>query len=1341
MLEAIQNNRSSVLNSSDAMTLGSSQALFLEADSGLIQASQHSAVASLDSNLPLIPPLSTSSNQAVEYTEFPLALSESVSLSGVSRRQSSILGSETVGDMESNRSDRLLSGGKSQGKNKDGNSLNKAQRIKLTSQWQMTEDSVGTGDRFDIYRFDLKKSKSFRLKLASQQDSVDVLLLNDAGETVRDLSGPFGKKRVVLNTALDTGTYYLKVTGHDSDTDYQLSLSNEPGGSRRSAQPIGSNEKTWVDTIGLRDKFDLYRFDVDKKSTVRGRLKGLQSNADLALMNSQGQMIQASRRFGKKNESVGATLEKGTYYLKVTGWGEETKYRLNLAMKAEAVPPIPSLRTGAASPGSGVFTVGETGKVSIDYLFDGSESQGELAIFNLAGMEQYGVGSKRYIQEAMLRSLGNSPDSGYVVILDQTEGAKFTASAGEPNFNAGEYRGTKTFTMRSGDKFGVMLVPNGTTPDKLFSADSDDDQRPLFSIPEANPESAIQLAQITDALKDGNSFAFEDISLMSGADLDFDDLVFQVKGATGNSSLLNSVVASGNDWQTSQIGQQVEQFTLDPLDPAGNTIDKARRVNVSTSGKDYRGWVGSSDLDDFYSFSLGARNDFKLSLNSLTADANVELLDITGQIVASSKNSGTASEFINTTLDTGAYRIRVTSAAGIGTAFNLKLAVTPMIPGVEGITTGGSNAPMYAGTDVSSRLIRMDSFRGGNTIQGSRPEFAGIDGRGYSAVVLDSGIDLDHPFFGPDNNRDGIADRIVYNFDFVDDRGVNGANDRNGHGSHVTSILASQNATFTGMAPSVNIIHLKVLPDIGSGSWGDMEHALQWVLGTDPGDSISRIKKYNIASINMSIWDGQNYTTSQSLNSLDDEFAALNTRGVIAIGISGNGFSSAQGIAYPAADPNVLSVSSVWDGGTWWTDPNATPLNLADDVLAPSVADQIAQNSQRDAALTDIFAPGQMIVGAGSDRNPELRVNNTNVQATTNGTLEMGGTSMAAPHIAGMAVLAQQLAQQELGRRLSPREFRDLLYNSGTSINDPITGVTTFRRADMLGLANAIMNLRPQSDRKIDLSASRFDVAQQTLNTGGSLTTNFQVQNTGLDDAASFNVSFYLSEDAFVDEQDIFLNSFSINRIAANNNTGSLSNTLTLPSANDPIWRAFRSNTGHIGMIVDGRNSEGLGANSIGEINENNNRNLGLSIDSDSIQLNQQRQITVFGNIEGVDDETVGSNETGSATKEQKTTLIQPNSQEVLNMNLRWGGEVRVELTVTGQVTDLVGNIQIEGVARLFEETSENNDDLDGEARFSLSVPRGEISSTKLRVANDDEGGDFADISLTFDSTDASQPA
>jgi streptogramin lyase len=116
------------------------------------------------------------------------------------------------------------------------------------------------------------------------------------------------------------------------------------------------------------------------------------------------------------------------------------------------------------------------------------------------------------------------------------------------------------------------------------------------------------------------------------------------------------------------------------FDPdAGNTPDQATRVNVASNGKTYQGWVDSTDPDDFYSFSLGARNDFSLSLDGLSADANVQLLDINGNVILSSTNAGTAAESINSTLEAGAYRIHVTSADTIGTTFNLNLSVTPLL--------------------------------------------------------------------------------------------------------------------------------------------------------------------------------------------------------------------------------------------------------------------------------------------------------------------------------------------------------------------------------------------------------------------------------------------------------------------------------------------------------------------------------------------------------------------------------------------------------------------------------------------------------------------------------------
>jgi subtilisin family serine protease len=116
-----------------------------------------------------------------------------------------------------------------------------------------------------------------------------------------------------------------------------------------------------------------------------------------------------------------------------------------------------------------------------------------------------------------------------------------------------------------------------------------------------------------------------------------------------------------------------------------------------------------------------------------------------------------------------------------------------------------SGGGLLAQADTS--LIHLDQFR-------ADPRFSGIDGHGVSVVVLDTGIDLNHTYFGPDANHNGVSDRIVYSYSFVGNNSSD-ASDHNNHGSNVAGIIGSQDGTYTGMAPGVNIIALKVLSDVG----------------------------------------------------------------------------------------------------------------------------------------------------------------------------------------------------------------------------------------------------------------------------------------------------------------------------------------------------------------------------------------------------------------------------------------------------------------------------------------------------------------------------------------------
>lgn len=1063
------------------------------------------------------------------------------------------------------------------------NLLETAKRIQLTNHTKVWKGSMDGSKAAELYRFDLTTNRSFDLKLKSSKQNTNVVLLDSSGQVAHESSCDCPGKPEVIKTVLNAGTYYVQVTEKGTkeagnvirkrnNASYELSMSTDPGKRPRTAQPIGltATPATIKNSLSLTDQADWYRFDLATNNQFNLQLKGLKNNANATLLDQSGHAIQASHQPGRKSEAISSVLEAGTYYVKVAGQKCETPYRLTLS----ATDSSRSLTDPEQT--TGIFTVGQSGQVSIDYLLDGSNLQGEVAIFNLNGMEQFEVGSDRWIQEAAFRAMKNAPDSGHVVTADQTEGARFDGSPGESNFNSGKHLGAKTFAMNPNSQFGIMLVPNGTVPSLLSTSNLTADQRPLFSIPAANLFKSTQFAQVLEVKAEQSDqvessvISIEDTQLDQGSDRDYDDLVFQIKGAAGKLTPLEQVIDPAKEWRSTELGQQIEQFAVDAADPAGNTLNTSRGVNTATNGKTYRGWVGSTDTDDFYSFSLGTRNDFKLSLDGLTADANVELLGMDGKVIQGSANPGTTAEAINTTLDAGAYRIRVSSTAQ-GTPFNLSVFSTPLI---KGITTTGSEAPIGVALNDSRSLIRVDDFRSGKTSRGSRSEFVGVDGKGHSIAVLDSGIDQNHPFFGSDKDNNGIRDRIVYQQDFVNNDMTAEDPIDDGHGTHVASIAASSDPKLTGIAPGADIIALKILEGDTEGGFAEAELALQWVL--------DNAEKYNIASVNLSFADtpkdvdrdGEKddgiYNTAEQIKEaqkkygIADELAALKARNVIAVSASGNSFAEhqeAQGVSYPSADPNSLSVGSVLDGGRY-----------------SSPADQISTFSQRSKDITDIFAPGESITAAHSD----------------GGTLDRSGTSQAAPHVAGMVALAQQLAQKELKRQLTADEFRQLLYDSGVPIDDPVTGVKTFRRADMLSLANKIMALKPVEEpeepeepgnppgkREIDLSSSLFFVDQKTFTPGNTINVKVRVQNTGSDDASPFDVDFYLSDDSNITQKDYFLGSRGPQIVSSGNGIW-LVESLTLPTASDPIWKSFKDGSIYFGMIVDG-------SNVVAETNEKNN--------------------------------------------------------------------------------------------------------------------------------------------------------
>ncbi|MDB9504960.1 S8 family serine peptidase [Spirulina major CS-329] len=231
----------------------------------------------------------------------------------------------------------------------------------------------------------------------------------------------------------------------------------------------------------------------------------------------------------------------------------------------------------------GEFTVGADGTVGIDFLFDGGAyRRGEVGIFSLEGLDP---DSENFTQLAAERALSNS-EQGHVVISDATDGARFSGTMREADFNAGKYQGVREFEMKAGDRFGIMLASNHSIEDVANGKI----ENVRFSM--SRPDSAMQFGQIADVTGDGNTFAFEDVTL-DQSDQDYNDIVFQVRGATAETALMDEMVAEGRDWRTQNMGQALIEYAnayTDNVDYTAADFEAAREfqplVGVIDTGVD-----------------------------------------------------------------------------------------------------------------------------------------------------------------------------------------------------------------------------------------------------------------------------------------------------------------------------------------------------------------------------------------------------------------------------------------------------------------------------------------------------------------------------------------------------------------------------------------------------------------------------------------------------------------------------------------------------------------------------------------------------------------------------------
>ncbi|MCP4167816.1 MAG: S8 family serine peptidase [Chloroflexi bacterium] len=260
--------------------------------------------------------------------------------------------------------------------------------------------------------------------------------------------------------------------------------------------------------------------------------------------------------------------------------------------------------------------------------------------------------------------------------------------------------------------------------------------------------------------------------------------------------------------------------------------------------------------------------------------------------------------------------------------------------------------------------------------------------RGRSEIivaVIDTGIDLDHedledalwtnPGEIPDNSIDdddnGFVDD-VYGWDFAAETA--NVNDWFGHGSHVAGIIAARannGKGIAGMAPKTRVMALGVFAPPGFGAFADEVEAILYA--ADHGAKV----------INLSL--GSNaYSRGEQMAI---EYAVR--RGIIVVAAAGNDYRELY--HWPAAHDAAIAVAA-----TTAYDTRAPFSNLGD--------------------FVDLAAPGATIKSLGR----------------TGGYVLKGGTSMSAPHVAGLAALI--LARNPT---LAPAEVRAIMETTATDLGAP----------------------------------------------------------------------------------------------------------------------------------------------------------------------------------------------------------------------------------------------------------------------------------------------------------------
>ncbi|MEM4630521.1 MAG: S8 family serine peptidase [Candidatus Diapherotrites archaeon] len=273
-------------------------------------------------------------------------------------------------------------------------------------------------------------------------------------------------------------------------------------------------------------------------------------------------------------------------------------------------------------------------------------------------------------------------------------------------------------------------------------------------------------------------------------------------------------------------------------------------------------------------------------------------------------------------------------------------------------------------------------------------DYNGYSNGVWDLAIVDTGIDSTHPAL-PATYGKVFHDTAKTNSDYADD--YTSSDDLHGHGTHVAGIISSKDALYKGVANGIDkIINAKVcyLATDGYGYcyFSDEIMGLEWAITEQGADVINR-------SIEMCIPEEEEDCIIAKILDLFVDYYGVTI--VNSAGNNGPNPSTISAVAY-----NAISVASTDDKKT---------CSISDDTISFYSGRGPTLNGR---IKPDIAAPGNNIISCNSEwegNNPDF--------------VQMSGTSMAAPHVAGAAILINS----KKGYIPDPKEIKALLINSANS--------------------------------------------------------------------------------------------------------------------------------------------------------------------------------------------------------------------------------------------------------------------------------------------------------------------